>query len=87
MTDPIALWWDGQREFCANPACLLHVRADSAAVRGAGQWATLDGVVYDRHPMEVGGPLYCMACRKRLAATLAETARLAMPASAGHGAA
>jgi hypothetical protein len=87
MTDPIALWWDGQREFCANPACLLHVRADSGTVRGAGQWATIDGVVYDRHSIEVGGPLYCMVCRRRLTATLDESARPAMTAAVGQGAA
>ena len=87
MTDPIALWWDGQREFCANPACLLHVRADSGTVRGAGQWAMIDGVVYDRHSIEVGGPLYCMVCRRRLTATLDESARPAMTAAVGQGAA
>ena len=36
MTDASELWWHGQREFCANPACRLHVRADSSAVRGGG---------------------------------------------------
>lgn len=68
MTDASELWWHGQREFCANPACRLHVRADSSTVRGGGQWATIDGIVYDRHSIEVGGPLYCMDCRKHLVA-------------------
>ena len=86
MTDASELWWHGQREFCANPACPLHVRADSATVRGGGQWATIDGVVYDRHSMEVGGPLYCMVCRKRLTETLHESARRAMTAAVGQGA-
>ena len=87
MTDASELWWHGQREFCANPACLLYVRADSATVRGGGQWATIDGIVYDRHSMEVGGPLYCMVCRKRLTATPDEAARPAMTAGVGQGAA
>lgn len=87
MTAASELWWHGQREFCANPACLLHVRADSSTVRGGGQWATIDGVVYDRHSMEVGGPLYCMVCRKRLTATPDESARPAMTAGVGQGAA
>lgn len=87
MTHASELWWHGQREFCANPACRLHVRADSSTVRGGGQWATIDGVVYDRHSMEVGGPLYCMVCRKRLTATPDDSARLAMTAGVGQGAA
>lgn len=53
--------------FCANPECQLHVTSDSPGVRGFGQWATIDGVVYDRHCMGPhGGPLYCSACRKEL---------------------
>jgi hypothetical protein len=87
MTHASEPWWHGQREFCANPACRLHVRADSSTVRGGGQWATIDGVVYDRHSMEVGGPLYCMVCRKRLTATPDESARPALTAGVGQGAA
>jgi hypothetical protein len=81
MTAASERWWHGQREFCANPACLLHVRADSATVRGCGQWATIEGIVYDRHSMDAGGPLYCMDCRKRHGATLDESARSAMAAA------
>ena len=87
MTHASELWWHGQREFCANPACRLHVRADSSTVRGGGQWATIDGIVYDRHSVQVGGPLYCMVCRKRFTATLDEPARPARTAGVGQGAA
>lgn len=87
MTDASELWWHGQREFCANPACRLHVRPDASTVCGGGQWATIDGIVYDRHSMQVGGPLYCMVCRKRLTAMLDESARPARTAGVGQGAA
>jgi len=69
MMDETERWLWGQRVFCANPACLLHVTAGSPGVQGSGQWASVDGVLYDRHPIgDHGGALYCSGCRGRLLA-------------------
>jgi hypothetical protein len=63
--------------FCANPACVLHVRSGDDGVEGSGQWAVIDGVTYDRHPLEAGGRCYCSACRRRM---LADALRPMAPA-------
>jgi hypothetical protein len=57
---------EGLGRFCANPRCPLHVATGNPQVRGCGQWAEIDGVLYDRHPLEPGGPYYCSACRKAM---------------------
>lgn len=67
MTDAADHWLWGQREFCANPGCMLHVVAGSPGVEGNGQWAEVDGILFDRHSFgENGGALYCGPCRRRL---------------------
>jgi hypothetical protein len=69
MIDEADSWFWGQRVFCASRHCVLHVTAQSPGVQGSGQWASVDGILYDRHSMgDNGGPLYCSACRKVLLA-------------------
>lgn len=69
MIDQADTWFWGQRVFCASHNCVLHVTANSPGVQGSGQWASVDGVLYDRHSMgDNGGALYCSACRKVLLA-------------------
>ena len=49
--------------FCANPSCVLHVRAGERGVRGAGEWAVRpDGVVTSRR--RVGGEMFCDVCAR-----------------------
>jgi hypothetical protein len=67
------VYFDSDDVFCANPACLLHVRRGDTRVDGWGQWATVDGITYDRHALEAGGPCYCNACRRRMRAKPAGT--------------
>jgi hypothetical protein len=43
--------------FCANPACLLHVRAGDPGVHGRGNWALIDG-----------GIMVCEAARRACSA-------------------
>jgi hypothetical protein len=59
-------WGQGEGWFCANEHCRLHVTASAPGVNGAGHWAIVDGVIYDRHSLEIGGPLYCSDCRKAM---------------------
>ena len=63
MSPPIDTWGHGFGYFCANPACQLHVTMDDPRIHGQGQWARVDGVMFDRHPLEVDGPVYCTRCR------------------------
>jgi len=58
--------FEGDSEFCANPDCILHVLETSENVEGHGNWAEIDGVLYDRHPVTPGGPSYCGRCIKEL---------------------
>lgn len=47
--------------FCANPACVLHVRADDPSVAGHGPWALrLDGVWVGQTAAD--GVMYCDLC-------------------------
>jgi hypothetical protein len=47
--------------FCANPECVLHVRADDASVQGAGHWAQRpDGIWVGQSAYE--GAMYCDLC-------------------------
>ena len=47
--------------FCANTACLLHVRPGDANVRGSGNWAQLaDGIIVGRR--RVGSVTLCDRC-------------------------
>lgn len=47
--------------FCANPACVLHVRTGDPGVTGSGNWARLaNGLWYGR--AAIGVALYCDAC-------------------------
>jgi hypothetical protein len=67
MVDVADHWLWGQQVFCANTDCVLHVVAGSPGVEGNGQWAEIDGILYDRHSFgEHGGALYCGPCRRRL---------------------
>lgn len=50
--------------FCANPACVLHVRVADSRVAGGGNWVSLpDGRVFGRG--RYGGELLCDACGTR----------------------
>jgi hypothetical protein len=76
-------WLHGQSAFCATPSCVLHVTADSPSVTGNGQWAVVDGIIYDRHSIDGnGGALYCSGCRKRLLAEYEAAAMMAAAAEA-----
>ena len=67
MVEAADQWLWGQRVFCANPDCVLHVVAGSPGVEGNGQWAEVEGILFDRHSFgETGGALYCGPCRRRL---------------------
>lgn len=47
--------------FCANPECVLHVRADDPNVSGHGPWALRpDGVWVGQTAF--GGAMYCDLC-------------------------
>jgi hypothetical protein len=47
--------------FCANPACVLHVRAGDPGVTGEGDWAVLaDGRTFGRS--RHGNTVLCDAC-------------------------
>ena len=47
--------------FCANRACVLHVRADDPTVQGHGPWARRpDGVWVGQ--TAAGGVMYCDLC-------------------------
>ncbi len=47
--------------FCANPACVLHVRAGDPGVTGEGDWAVLaDGRTFGRS--RHGKTVLCDAC-------------------------
>jgi hypothetical protein len=59
-------WGQGEGFFCANEQCALHVTASTPGVSGSGHWAVIDGVIFDRHSLELGGPLYCSDCRKAM---------------------
>lgn len=91
MMDEPDRWLWGQRVFCANPACLLHVAAGAPVLQGSGQWASVDGVLYARHPIaDHGGALYCSACPRRLiakhdAALCLATTAVAQAGGLGHG--
>jgi len=53
--------------FCANPECVLHVRAGDTGVRGAGNWAVLpDGRIVGRSRYH--GLLLCDICGHELVA-------------------
>lgn len=67
-------WGQGEGFFCANEQCALHVTASTPGVSGCGHWAVIDGVIYDRHSLELGGPLYCSDCRKAMTARDEEAA-------------
>lgn len=58
--------FDSDSVFCANPECVLHVWEGSRNVEGLGNWAEIDGIIYDRHPVKIGGASYCGQCRKEL---------------------
>lgn len=58
--------FDRDSAFCANDKCVLHVFETSENVQGHGNWAEIDGVIYDRHPIKPGGPSYCGRCRREL---------------------
>lgn len=66
MTPPLDPWGQGAGYFCANASCVLHVTATDPRVQGSGHWALLDGVTYDRHPLELDGPMFCLACRRAM---------------------
>lgn len=70
-------WGQGGGHFCANESCQLHVTASDAGVNGWGHWAVVDGVMYDRHSVEIGGPLFCSDCRKAMADERTAAARAA----------
>lgn len=55
-----------QAYFCATEGCPLHVTTQHPNVHGCGHWAEIDGVLYDRHPLVPGGPVYCSRCRREL---------------------
>ena len=67
-------WGQGGGTFCANEQCVLHVTASTAGVSGSGHRAVIDGVLYDRHSLELGGALYCSDCRKAMTARDEEAA-------------
>lgn len=69
MSPQLDTWSHGYGHFCANPECELHVTSDDPRVQGSGHWASVGGVTYDRHPIEVDGPVYCMQCRRDQVAT------------------
>lgn len=73
--DARRLTYEANDVFCANPSCVLHVRAGDAGVSGSGQWAVIDGITYDRHPLTPGGPCYCSKCRLEIERDSAESAR------------
>ena len=59
--------------FCANRDCVLHVRVGDANVIGSGgNWAEIDGLIFDRERMNPEGPHYCHKCRASLAALQSE---------------
>lgn len=60
---PTDMWGQGSGFFCANENCVLHIAADDPRVHGQGHWAEINGVLFDRHPIEIGGRCYCSACR------------------------
>ena len=66
MSSRLDGWGQGIGHFCANPACMLHVTPSDPRVQGRGHWAIVDGVMYDRHPLEVDGPSFCSTCRKAM---------------------
>lgn len=52
---------DYDSAFCANTACVLHVRPGDANVRGSGNWARLaDGIIVGRR--RVGSVMLCDRC-------------------------
>jgi hypothetical protein len=63
---PIRYEWDAY--FCANEACVLHVRPGDAGVRGEGNWARLpNGLMVGRNCYN--GRVLCDFCgRVELAA-------------------
>lgn len=63
---------EGGDYFCANPACVLHVREGDPGVRGHGNWARLpDGREASRS--RFGAVMLCDACGR--AALAADPAR------------
>lgn len=58
--------FDRDTVFCENAECVLHVFEGSTNVEGHGNWAEIDGIIFDRHPVKAGGPSYCGRCRKTL---------------------
>jgi hypothetical protein len=57
--------------FCANPRCVLHVRADDARVQGAGHWAKRpDGIWVGQTAYE--GAMYCDLCVRQAIRNLAD---------------
>jgi hypothetical protein len=51
--------------FCANRACVLHVRRGDANVRGSGNWAQLaDGIIVGR--LRVGSVTLCDRCANQV---------------------
>src|SRR5271169_6309787 len=59
MAEEILTAYDSS--FCANRACVLHVRRGDANVRGSGNWARLaDGIIVGRR--RVGGVTLCDGC-------------------------
>lgn len=70
-------WWAGSGFFCATPTCQLHVTVNGVGVQGYGHWAVIDGIVYDRHPMDLDGPVFCSACRKAMAEATDRVAAMA----------
>ena len=54
----------GGEYFCANPACVLHVRESDDSVRGHGNWASLpDGRIASRS--RCGDLMLCDACARQ----------------------
>jgi hypothetical protein len=52
---------DDDSIFCANRACVLHVRRGDANVRGSGNWAQLaDGIIVGR--LRVASLTLCDRC-------------------------
>jgi hypothetical protein len=52
---------DHDSMFCANRACVLHVRRGDANVRGSGNWAQFaDGLIVGR--LRVGNATLCDRC-------------------------
>ena len=51
--------------FCANPRCVLHVRAGDANVEGVGNWAQVaNGLIIGRQ--QVGTIMLCDQCAARI---------------------